>query len=75
MFKKKEVEQSVEKKHTYKGKKVYAIALEGRDAFIICDDLENAKRRLDSSWTHIVECTVTRVFTRERDLKEIETEI
>jgi len=59
-----------------KGLKVYAIT-SGPGGGIIClnDTKEAAIRALDSSFPFLVELTVTRVFTRERELVEIETEL
>lgn len=61
----------------YKGEKCYGVARskEGGKQIICTNiDLETVKRSLDSNFDILVEMTVTRVFTRERDLKEIEIE-
>lgn len=64
----------MEKIILYKGNKYYAAARSDRNSILGSnEDIERAKDLLDSrGWDTIVELTVTRVFTRERDLKEIE---
>lgn len=64
-------------KEKLKGRKVYAISNSKKDSSIICCNisLDKAKCSLDSNWNILVEMTVTRVFIREADLKEIETEL
>lgn len=49
----------------------------GPGAEVIClkSTVGLASYSLDSDFPFLVEMTVTRVFTKERDLKEIETEI
>lgn len=64
---------------THKGRKTYAITKTtnfGTLSPIICgnDDIKRVISSMDSKWNVLVELTVTRVFTRERDLKEIEIE-
>lgn len=64
-------------KNKFKGKKFYGIIRDDKDAepAVIYKTIEGATRGLDNTYVGIVELTVTRIFTRERDLKEIETEI
>jgi len=64
------------KKQKIKGTKCYGITSDGGSSILCTDkDLECVKSRLDSHFKFLVELTVTRVFTRENDLKEIETEL
>lgn len=64
------------KNNKKKGLKIYGL-MQSEGAIVIGSnkDIEITKRHLDSNWPILVELTVTRVFTRERDLVEIETEI
>lgn len=67
---------NMNKIETFKGRKMFAVM--GRPdgyAHYVNNDIESTKKGLDSDTPYLVELTVTRVFTRERDLKEIETEI
>lgn len=65
----------MKKIENYKGRKMYAIAQSERNYIIgIRDTIQEAVNELDHNWPILVELTVTRVFTRERDLKEIEIE-
>ena len=65
-----------DKTKKYKGKKFYGVIHKeyGNIAYESAD-IEHTKKGLDDNYSVLVEMTVTRVFTRERDLKEIETEI
>lgn len=64
-------------KPKFKGRKLYAVARNERGSNLICGDtdIERVVRALDKDYPILVECTVTRVFTRERELKEIEIEL
>ncbi len=56
-----------------RGKKVYGIMRPSDDGAICYDeDLEKTKRALDSTFSVLVEAEVTRLFTRERELVEID---
>ena len=57
-----------------KGKKVYGVATERDSMHGHYATIEEATRRLDLNWPYLVELTVTKVYTRERELREIETE-
>lgn len=60
----------------YKGTKFYGV-ISKEHGFIgwVEKDIEQTKKGLNLQMPTLVELTVTRVFTREKDLKEIETEI
>jgi hypothetical protein len=61
----------------HKGRKLYGVSRNEKDAGVVCvhDNIGGAKRALDSTFTVLVEMTITRVFTREQDLKEIELDL
>ncbi len=64
------------KSKKFKNRKIYAVALpETGTIFTPKDTLERAIYDLDSRWSVLLEFTVTRVYTRERELIEIENEI
>lgn len=67
------------KKKPIKGQRTYGIVNPDNSYpyAIICTDIdiEKVKRSMDYNYTILVELTVTRVFTRERELVEIETEL
>ncbi len=55
----------------YKGKKYWGVVNEDGE---LCtyDKKEKAASQTDKYWPYVVELTVTKVFTRETELKEIE---
>jgi hypothetical protein len=65
------------KENKFKGRKCYGIIRPDSKDEPICigSDMEETKGKLDSIYTILCELTITRVFTRERDIKEIENEI
>lgn len=65
------------KRDGHKGKKVYGVVGTSGSVLTCCDseNIDRAIDMLDSNFPILVEMTVTRVFTRERQLKEIELDI
>jgi len=56
-----------------KNKKYYAVASEKYgDAYRVSNDINESKKGLNEEFPLLVELTVTKVYTRETDLKEIE---
>ncbi len=61
-----------------KGRKCYGVARKDGVSSTILGTYktpQDAITTLDTDWNQIVELTVTRVFERETELKEVETEI
>jgi len=58
-----------------KGTKFYGVINgEGGSIINVNYDIERSKKDLDKNWPFLVELTVTKVYTRETDLKEIEVD-
>lgn len=61
----------------FKDKKFYAVGRDTDSSKLCClyDDIADTKRALDSRFNVLVELTITRVFTRENEMKEIELDL
>lgn len=62
----------LKKETKLKGRKVYSVVSRRGTICLNFDSIDEAIRALDSDFPIIVEKTITRVFTRENELKEIE---